>query len=67
VKGGVHAGRLRDDDAGEAGVLMLDRVMNVGGAEASLAALRDIIQLTLEGLRPLAEAVRNAKGASDDG
>jgi hypothetical protein len=59
LKGGVHLGRLGKEDAGEAGVLMADRVMVVGGAEASLAALCDIIQVTLEGLRPLVEAVQN--------
>lgn len=53
-------GRLGKEDVSEAGVLMVDRVMNVGGAEASLAALRDIIHVALEGLKPLAEAVRNA-------
>ena len=60
VKGGVHLGRLGKEDVGEAGVLMADRVIIVGGAEASLAALLGIIQVTLEGLKPLAEAVRSA-------
>jgi hypothetical protein len=58
VKGGVHAGRSRD--GGVAGVVVLDQILNVGGAEASLATLRDIISVTLEGVKPLAEAVRNA-------
>jgi hypothetical protein len=60
LKGGVHAGRLHQDDVGEGGVLLIDRVMKIGGAEASLVALRDIIQVTLEGLKPLAAAVQNA-------
>jgi len=65
VKGGVHVGRLQRKDAGESGVLMIDQVLNVGGAEGSLAALRDIIKVTLEGLRPLIEAVRNAPDQVD--
>ncbi len=63
VKGGVHLGRLGKEDVSEAGVLMVDRVINVGGAEASLAALRGIIQVTLEGLKPLADAVVSASVA----
>ena len=35
VKGGVHVGRLQRKDAGESGVLMIDQVLNVGGAEGS--------------------------------
>ncbi len=58
VKGGVHAGRPLTD--GDHGVLALDHVMKVGdgNAEGSLASLHDIILVTLEGLAPLAEAVR---------
>ena len=64
LKGGVHVGRLRQKDVGEAGVLVMDQMLNVGGAEASLAVLRDIIQVTLEGLKPLAELVRQGWAAN---
>jgi len=63
LKGGVHVGRLREKDVGEAGVLVMDRMLNVGGAEASLAVLRDIIQVTLEAVKPLAEVVRERLAA----
>ncbi len=57
VKGGVHAGPPRSE--GEHRVLALDQIMNVGGAEGSLASIHDIIRVTLEGLAPLVEAVRS--------
>jgi len=63
LKGGVHVGRLREKDVGGAGVLVIDRMLNVGGAEASLAVLRDIIQVTLEAVKPLAEVVRERRAA----
>ena len=56
VKGGVHAGQPQHD--GEVGVVLLDQLLKVGDAEASVAALQHIIAVTLKGLQPLTQAVR---------
>ena len=51
LKGGVHSLNPRTDE--ERVLRDLDDVLNVGGLDASTAAMRGIIQVVLRGFRPL--------------
>jgi hypothetical protein len=58
VKGGVHAGTAESDH--EQALLDLGRALTVGGLDASVAALRGIIAVTLAALEPIVAAVKSA-------
>ncbi|MEE8169381.1 MAG: hypothetical protein V3T70_02425, partial [Phycisphaerae bacterium] len=62
LKGGVHAGK--PETARDMGLLDLDEVLRVGGIDASLAALRCIINVVLRGLQPLVDAIAKANVGS---
>jgi hypothetical protein len=55
IKGGIHSGVAKDE--ADVALLKFDEVLSVGGLDASTAALKSILAVAVNGLRPLVNAV----------
>ena len=60
VMGGVHSGSPEEES--DEDILDLDEICRVGGMQISLVALKEIVQIALDGLQPLTNAITRELG-----